>query len=79
MVKELMAKHHVSDFKFVFLNKMNEGNPLIYHVGLISHFHTVPSLFINGKHIGGVDRIKEIYNNGEMKRMFDEGGISYDA
>ncbi len=51
------------------LDKMNEGK--ILHENLISktNYKTVPSIFINGIHIGGYNELKELYKYGKLSIM----------
>ena len=42
-----------------------------------SDWPTIPQLYIKKEFIGGCDIIKEMYENGELKKIFDEKGINY--
>ena len=38
---------------------------------------TIPQLYIKKEFIGGCDIIKEMYESGEIKKVFDDKGINY--
>ena len=42
-----------------------------------SQWPTIPQLYIKGEFIGGCDIIREMYENGELKKIFDDKGINY--
>ena len=42
-----------------------------------SDWPTIPQLYIKKEFIGGCDIIKEMFENGELKKVFDEKGIGY--
>ena len=42
-----------------------------------SDWPTIPQLYIKNEFVGGCDIIKEMYENGELKKIFDEKGIVY--
>ena len=42
-----------------------------------SDWPTIPQLYIKKEFIGGCDIVKEMYENGELKKVFDDKGISY--
>ena len=42
-----------------------------------SDWPTIPQLYYKGEFIGGCDIIKEMFENGELKKVFDEKGIGY--
>lgn len=44
-----------------------------------SDWPTIPQLYVKGEFIGGCDIIKEMFENGELKSMFTEKGISLAA
>lgn len=37
-----------------------------------ANWPTIPQLYINGKFIGGCDITKELFENGELKKMVEE-------
>ena len=42
-----------------------------------SEWPTIPQLYIKKEFIGGCDIIKEMYESGELKKVFDDKGINY--
>ena len=42
-----------------------------------SDWPTIPQLYVNKEFIGGCDIIKEMYESGELKKVFDDKGIKY--
>ena len=42
-----------------------------------SDWPTIPQLYIKKEFIGGCDIIKEMYENGELKKVFEDKGINF--
>ena len=42
-----------------------------------SDWPTIPQLYIKKEFVGGCDIVKEMYENGELKKILDNKGISY--
>ena len=42
-----------------------------------SDWPTIPQLYIKKEFVGGCDIIKEMYESGELKKVFDNKGINY--
>ena len=42
-----------------------------------SDWPTIPQLYIKKEFVGGCDIIKEMYENGELKKIFEEKKIDY--
>ena len=42
-----------------------------------SDWPTIPQLYVKREFVGGCDIIKEMYESGEIKKIFDDKGISY--
>ena len=51
--------------------KIREG------IKIYSEWPTIPQLYIKKEFIGGCDIIKEMFENGELKKFLDEKGIGY--
>ena len=51
--------------------KIREG------IKVYSDWPTIPQLYIKKEFVGGCDIVKEMYENGELKKVFDEKGINY--
>ncbi len=41
-----------------------------------SDWPTIPQLYVKGEFIGGCDIVKEMFENGELKKIFQEKGIN---
>ena len=46
-------------------------------IKVFSDWPTIPQLYIKKEFVGGCDIIKEMYENGEIKKIFDDKGINY--
>ena len=42
-----------------------------------SDWPTIPQLYVKKEFIGGCDIVKEMYETGELKKLFDNKGINY--
>ena len=42
-----------------------------------SDWPTIPQLYIKKEFVGGCDIIKEMYENGELKKVLDDKGVNY--
>ena len=42
-----------------------------------SDWPTIPQIYIKGEFVGGCDIIKEMYENGELKKTLDDKGINF--
>tara|TARA_B100000123_G_scaffold199363_1_gene149676 strand:- start:451 stop:783 length:333 start_codon:yes stop_codon:yes gene_type:complete len=42
-----------------------------------SDWPTIPQLYIKKEFVGGCDIVKEMYENGELKKLLDNKGIKY--
>ena len=38
---------------------------------------TIPQLYVKKEFVGGCDIVKEMFENGELKKAFDDKGINY--
>ena len=54
-----------------------EDETLRQGIKTFSDWPTIPQLYIKKEFIGGCDIIKEMFENGELKKVFDEKGIGY--
>ena len=44
-----------------------------------SAWPTIPQLYVKGEFVGGCDIVREMYETGELKKMFDSKGVEYAA
>jgi monothiol glutaredoxin len=42
-----------------------------------SEWPTIPQVYVKGEFIGGCDIVKELYENGELKKIFENKGINF--
>ena len=54
-----------------------EDQSLREGIKVYSDWPTIPQLYIKKVFVGGCDIIKEMYENGELKKILDDNGISY--
>ena len=50
--------------------------PIRDGIKIFSDWPTIPQLYVKGEFVGGCDIIREMYENGELKQLFDEKSIS---
>ena len=54
-----------------------EDQSLREGIKVFSDWPTIPQLYIKKEFVGGCDIVKEMYENGELKKIFDDKGINY--
>ena len=54
-----------------------ENQELREGVKVFSDWPTIPQLYIKKEFVGGCDIIKEMFENGELKKTLDEKGINF--
>ena len=54
-----------------------ENESLRNGIKTFSDWPTIPQLYIKKEFVGGCDIIKEMYESGELKKIFDDKGINY--
>ena len=59
------------------LNFILENQSLRDGIKVFSDWPTIPQLYIKKEFIGGCDIIKEMYESGELKKVFDDKGVNY--
>ncbi len=42
-----------------------------------SSWPTIPQLYVKGELVGGCDIVREMYESGELKELFDTKGVEY--
>ena len=57
--------------KFLGVNVLEDQN-LRQGIKDFSDWPTIPQLYIKGKFIGGCDIVKEMFEKGELKKVFEE-------
>ena len=46
-------------------------------IKIFSDWPTIPQLYVKKEFVGGCDIVKEMFENGELKKAFDDKGINY--
>ena len=46
-------------------------------IKVFSDWPTIPQLYIKNEFVGGCDIIKEMYENGELKKVLEDKGINF--
>mgnify|MGYP001182778919 FL=1 len=66
----------ILEVKYIGVNVL-ENQELREGVKVFSDWPTIPQLYIKKEFVGGCDIIKEMYESGELKKMFEDKGIAY--
>ena len=69
-----VLKHLNVEFKGV---NVLEDNEIREGIKSFSDWPTIPQLYIKKEFVGGCDIVKEMYENGELKKIFDNKGVNY--
>ena len=65
----------IMEVKFKGINVLESQN-LREGIKEYSEWPTIPQLYIKNEFIGGCDIVKEMFDNGELKKLFTEKNIS---
>ena len=66
----------ILEVKFKGVNVLENQN-LRESIKIFSDWPTIPQLFVKKEFVGGCDIVKEMYETGELKKLFDNKNISY--
>ena len=64
------------EVKFKGVNVL-ENQSLREGIKVFSDWPTIPQLYIKKEFVGGCDIVKEMYENGELKKILENKGISF--
>ena len=64
--------------KFGSLNVL-ESDEMREGIKIYSNWPTIPQLYVKNEFVGGCDIIKEMYENGELAKLFESKGINFKA
>ncbi len=64
------------EVKFKGVNVL-ENQSLREGIKVFSDWPTIPQLYIKKEFVGGCDIVKEMYENGELKKLFEDKNISF--
>ena len=54
-----------------------EDQSLREGIKTFSDWPTIPQLYVKKEFVGGCDIVKEMYESGELKKVFDDKGVNY--
>ena len=66
----------ILDVKFKGINVL-ENNELRQGIKEYSEWPTIPQLYIKKEFVGGCDIVKEMYENGELKKILKDKNLSF--
>jgi len=66
----------ILEVKYKGINVL-ENQSLREGIKKFSDWPTIPQVYIKGEFIGGCDIVKEMYENGELKKIFENKGINF--
>ena len=66
----------ILEVNFQGVNVLDDQNIRV-GIKVFSDWPTIPQLYIKKEFVGGCDIVKEMYENGELKKFFDNKGINY--
>ena len=56
-----------------------ESDELRNGIKAYSNWPTIPQLYVKGEFVGGCDIIREMFETGELKQLFEEKGVAVRA
>ena len=68
----------ILDVKFKGINVL-ENQKLREGIKVFSDWPTIPQLYVKNEFIGGCDIVKEMFENGELAKLFESKGINFKA
>ena len=66
----------ILDVKFKGINVLEDQN-MRQGIKEFSDWPTIPQLYIKKEFVGGCDIVKEMYENGELKKILENKGINF--
>ena len=66
----------ILEVNFQGINVLEDQN-IREGIKVFSDWPTIPQLYVKKEFIGGCDIVKEMYENGELKKVFDDKGVNY--
>ena len=64
------------EVKFQSVNVL-EDQKIREGIKVFSDWPTIPQLYIKKEFVGGCDIVKEMYENGELKKILEDNGINF--
>ena len=66
----------ILEVNFKSVNVLSDQN-IREGINKFSEWPTVPQLYVKKEFVGGCDSVKEMFENGELKKLFDDKQIKY--
>ena len=66
----------ILEVNFIGINVL-ENEKLRQGIKEFSDWPTIPQLYIKKEFVGGCDIVKEMYENGELKKILEEKGVNF--
>ena len=66
----------ILEVNFKGINVLEDQN-LREGIKTFSDWPTIPQLYIKKEFVGGCDIVKDMYENGELKKVFEDKGINF--
>ena len=66
----------ILEVNFIGINVL-EDQSIREGIKTFSDWPTIPQLYVKKEFVGGCDIVKEMYENGELKKVLDNKGINY--
>ena len=66
----------ILEINFTGINVL-EDQSIREGIKIFSDWPTIPQLYIKKEFVGGCDIVKEMYENGELKKIFENKGIAF--
>ena len=66
----------ILEVNFIGINVL-ENQSIREGIKKFSDWPTIPQLYVKKEFVGGCDIVKEMYETGELKKLFDNKGINY--
>ncbi|MCK5445983.1 MAG: Grx4 family monothiol glutaredoxin [Rhodospirillaceae bacterium] len=64
--------------KFKGIDVLQDGE-IREGIKAFSNWPTIPQLYVKGEFVGGCDIVREMYEAGELQKLFDDNDIDYTA
>ncbi|MDB9746865.1 Grx4 family monothiol glutaredoxin [Candidatus Pelagibacter sp.] len=66
----------ILEVKFQGVNVLEDQN-IREGIKVFSDWPTIPQLYVKKEFVGGCDIVKEMYESGELKKVFEDKGINF--
>ena len=67
---------NVHNVKYKTINVLEDQN-IREGIKVFSDWPTIPQLYVKKEFVGGCDIVKEMYENGELKKILEDKGINF--